>query len=33
MVITKFFKVGVSSMHLSMDGMPVMKRMGDTVKM
>ena len=32
MVVTKFFNVGVSSVHLSMDGMHAMHRMGNIVK-
>ena len=32
MVVTEFFNVGVSSVHLSMDGMPAMHRMGNIVK-
>ena len=31
MVVAKFFNVGVSSMHLSMDGMPAMQRTGNIV--
>ena len=32
MVVTKFSNVGVSPMHLSMDGKPAMHRMGNIVK-
>ena len=32
MVVTKFSNVGVSLVHLSMDGMPAMHRMGNIVK-
>ncbi len=32
MVFTKFSNVGVSPMHLSMDGKPAMHRMGNIVK-
>ena len=32
MVVAKFSNVGVSSMHLSMDGMPAMHRTGNIVK-
>lgn len=32
-VVTKFSNVGVSSVHLSMDGKPAMHRMGNIVKM